>query len=69
MECARLAIDFLKFGLKINCTPPSGHIQTAATTTEDLMDQDSEVFPELKLIPEGLPHLRMIKHESRLIPG
>jgi len=44
-----------------------GHIRAAVVTTEDVMDQHPEVFPEA--IPEGLPPLRKITHEIRLIPG
>jgi len=67
IECGRLAIDFPKFGIMINCTPTSGHIRAAVVTTEDVMSQHAEVFPEA--IPEGRPPLRKINHEIRLIPG
>jgi len=53
IEGGRLAIDFPKFGIRINCTPTRGHIRAAVITPEDVMDQHSEVFPEV--IPEGLP--------------
>jgi len=67
IECSGLAIDFPKFGIRINCTPTSGHIRAAVVTIEDVMGQHPEVFPEA--IPEGLPPLRKINHEIRLIPG
>jgi len=67
IECGGLAIDFPKFGIRINCTPTSGHIRAAVVTTEDVMSQHPEVFPET--IPEGLPPLRKLNHEIRLIPG
>jgi len=67
IECGGLAIDFPKFGIRINCTPTSGHIRAAVVTTEDVMSQHPEVFPEA--IREGLPPLRKINHEIRLIPG
>ena len=67
MECGGFAIDFPKFEIRINCTPTSGHIRAAVITTEDVMGQHPEVFPEA--IPEGLPPLRKINHEIRLIPG
>jgi len=67
IECARLAIDFPKFGIRINCTPTSRHIRAAVITTVDGMGQHPEVFPEV--IPEGLPPLRKIKHEICLIQG
>jgi len=67
IECGRLAIDFPMFGISINCTPTSGHIRAAVITTEDVMEQHPEVFPEI--IPEGLPPLRKINHEIRLVPG
>jgi len=67
IECGGLAIAFTKFGIRINCTPTSGHIRAAVVTTEDVMGQHPEVFPEA--IPEGLPPLRKINHEIRLIPG
>jgi len=60
-----LAIDFFKFGIRINCTPSRGHIRAAVITTEDVMDQHLEVFSEV--IPEQLPPLRKINHEIRLI--
>jgi len=67
IECGGLAINFPKFGIRINSTPPSGHIIAAVVTTEDVMGQHPEVFPEV--IPEGLPPLRKINHEIRLMPG
>jgi len=67
IECGGLAIDFPMFGIRINCTPTSGHIRAAVVTTEDVMSQHPEVFPEA--IPEGLPPLRKINHEIRLMPG
>jgi len=66
IKCAGLAIAFLKFGIRINCTPTSGHIRAAVITTEEVMDHHPEVFPEV--IPEGLPPLRKINHKIRLIP-
>jgi len=67
IECGGLSIDFAKFGIRINCTPTSGHIRAAVVTTEDVMGQLVEVFPEAR--PKGLPPLRKINHEIRLIPG
>jgi len=67
IEGGGLAIDFPKFGIRINCTPTSGHIRAAVINTEDVMGQHPEVFPEA--IPEGLPPLRKINHVIRLIPG
>ena len=67
IECGGLAINFPKQGIRINCTPTSGNIRAAVLTTEDVMDQHPEVFPEI--IPEGLPPLRKINHEIRLKPG
>jgi len=67
IECGRLAIDFPKFGIRIKCTPISGYIRAAVVTTEEVMGQHPEVFPEA--IPEGLPPLRKINHEICLIPG
>src|SRR6195952_3331546 len=67
IECSGLTIDFTKHGTRINCTPTSGHIRAAVITTEDIMSQHPDVFPEV--IPEGLPPLRKINHEIRLIPG
>jgi len=66
IECCGLAIDFPKFGIRINCTPTKGHIRAAVVTTEDVMDQHPEVFPEA--ISEGLTSLRKINHEICLIP-
>jgi len=66
IECGRLAIDFPKFGIRIKCTPTSGHIRAVVVTTEDVMSQHPEVLPEA--IPEGLPPLRKINHEIRRIP-
>jgi len=59
-ECGGLAIDFPKFGIRINCTPTSGHIRAAVVTTEDVIGQHPQVFPEA--IPERLPPLRKINH-------
>jgi len=67
IECGELPIDFPKFGRRINCTPTSGHIRAAVVTTEDVMGQHPELFPDA--IPEGLPPLRKINHTIRLIPG
>ena len=64
IECGGLAIDFPKQGIRINCTPTSGNIRAAVLTTEDVMDQHPEVFPEVIL--EGLPALWKINHEIRL---
>ena len=67
IECGGLAIDFPKYGIRINCTPTSGNIRAAVVTTEDVMNQHPKVFPEV--IPKGLPPLRKINHEIRLKPG
>jgi len=67
IEWGGLAIDFPKFGIGINCTPTSGHIRTEVVTTENVMSQHPEVFTEA--IPDGVPPLRKINHEIRLIPG
>ena len=67
IDCGGLAIDFPKYGIRINCTPTSGNIRAAVVTTEDVINQHPEVFPEA--IPEGLPPLRKINHEIRLKPG
>ena len=67
IECGGLTINSPKFGISINCTPTSGNIRAAVVTTEDVMNQHPEVFPEV--IPEGLPLLRKINHELRLKPG
>jgi len=67
IECGGLAIHFPKFGIRINCTTTSGHIRAVVVTTEDAIGQHLEVFPEA--IPEGLPPLRKINQEIRLIPG
>jgi len=67
IKCGGLAIDFRKFGIRINCTPTSRHIRAAVITTEDVIGHYAEVFPEA--IPEGLPPLRKINHEIHLIPG
>jgi len=67
IECGGLASDFPKLGIRINCTPTSGHIRAAVVTTEDIMGQHPEVFPEAIL--EGLPPLRKINHEIRLMAG
>jgi len=67
IEYGWLAIDFLKFGIRINCTPTSRHIRGAVITTEEVMDQHPEVFPEV--IAEELTPLRKINHKIRLISG
>jgi len=67
IECGGLAIDFPKLGIRINCTPTSGHLRAAVITTEDVMGQHLEVFQEI--IPEVLPLLRKINHEIHLTPG
>ena len=67
IECGGLAIDFPKYGIRINCTPTTGYIRAVVVTTEDVMNQYPEVFPEV--IPEGPPPLRKINHEIRLKPG
>ena len=67
IECGGLAIDFPKQGIRINCTPTSGNMRVAVLTTENVMDQHPEVFPEV--IPAGLPPLRKINHEIRLKSG
>jgi len=67
IECGGLAIDFPKFGIRINWKPTSGHNRAVVVTTEDVMGQHPAVFPEA--IPEGVPPLRKIKHEIHLIPG
>jgi len=67
IECGGLAIDFPKFGIRINCTPTSGHIGAAVVITEDVMGRHQELFSEP--IPQGLPPLRKINHKIRQIPG
>jgi predicted aspartyl protease len=67
INCGELAILFPKLKVKINCTPTSGVVRAAVVSTEEVMDQHPEVFPEV--IPDGLPPLRKINHEIRLRPG
>jgi len=67
IECGGLAIDYPKFGIRINCTQTSRHIRAAVVTTEDVMGQHPEVFPEA--IPEQLPPLGKRNHEICLLPG
>ena len=67
VECGGLAIDFPKYGIRINCTPTTEYIRAVVVTTEDVMNQHLVVFPEV--IPERLPPLRKINHEIRLKPG
>jgi len=38
IECGGLAMDFPKFGIKINCTPTSVNIGAAVIITVDMMD-------------------------------
>jgi len=65
IECSWLAIDFPKFAIRIICKPTSGNIRAAVVTTEDVMGQHPEVFPEA--IPEELPPLGEINHEIHLM--
>ena len=67
IEGGGFAIDFPKYGIRINCSPTSGNIRAAVVTTEDVMNQHPEVF--LEVIPEELPPLRKINHEICLKPG
>ena len=67
IKCGGLAIDFPKYGIRINYTPTGGNIRAAVVTTEDVMNQHPQVFPEV--IPEGLPPLRKINHEIHVKPG
>jgi len=67
IECGGLAMDFPKFGIRINCTPISGHIRVVVITTEAVIGQHPEVFPEA--IPERLQPLREINHKICLMPG
>ena len=67
IECGGREIDVRKHGLRINCRYTSGKIRAAGVTTEDLMNQHSDVF--LEGIPEGQPPLRKINHEIRLKPA
>jgi len=66
IECGGLAIDFPKLGIRIYCTPTSGHIRAAVVSTEDVMGQHPAGLPQA--IPEELPPLRKINHEIRLMP-
>jgi len=67
IEDASLAIDFPKYGIRINCTPTSGNIRVGVVTTKYVIDQHPEVF--LEVILEGLPPLSKINHQIQLIPG
>ena len=67
IECRGLAIDFPKLVIRINCTPTCGNIRPVIITTEDVMDQHPEVFPEA--IQEGHPPLRKIHLEICLKLG
>jgi len=67
IECGVSAIYFPKFGIKINCTPTSGDIRAAVVTTEDVIGQHPEVFPQV--IPEGLPAVGKINHAIHLMSG
>ena len=67
IECGGLANGFPKYEIRINCTPTSGNIRAVVVTTEEVINQHPEVFPED--IPEVLQWLRKIKHEIRLKPG
>ena len=67
IECGGLAIAFPKYGIRINCIPTSGNIRAVVVTTEGVMNQHSEVFPEV--IPERLLLLRKINYKIGLRPG
>jgi len=47
IECGRLAIHFPKLVMRIKCTLTSCHIRAGVITTQDVMDQHTEVFPEV----------------------
>ena len=66
IECGGLAIDFPKYGIRVNCIPTSGNIRAVVVTTEDVMNQHPEVFPEVIL--KVLPPLRKINHKIGLKP-
>jgi len=64
IDCHKLTLEFLKQRVRVNCTPPSNYLRAAVVSTEEIMDQHADVFPES--IPEGLPHLRNSNHRIRL---
>ena len=65
IECGGLAIDFTKFGIRINCTPASRHIRAVVVTTEQRKNQHQKIVPEF--MPEGLLPLRKPNYEISLI--
>jgi len=67
IDCHKLSLEFPKHRVSVNCTPTSEYVRAAVVSTEEIIDQHAEVFPES--IPEGLPPLRKINHRIRLKPG
>jgi hypothetical protein len=65
--CGNLTIDFPKHMVRVNCTPTSGLVRAAVVSTEQIMEQHADVFPDT--MPEGLPPLRKINHRIRLKEG
>jgi len=67
IDCHKLSLEFPKHRVSVNCTPTSAYVRETVVSTEEIMDQHEDVFPES--IPEGILPLRKINPRIRLKPG
>jgi len=67
IDCHKLTLEFPKHRVRVNCMPTSEYVRAAVLSTEKIMDQHANGFPES--IPGGLPPLRKINHRIRLKPS
>ena len=66
-DCHKLTLKFPKHRVRVNCTPTSEYVRAAVVSTEEIMDQHADLFPES--IPEGLLPVSKINYWIRLKPG
>jgi len=67
IDCHKLNLEFLKHRVRVNYTPTSEYVRAAVVSTEEIMNQHADMFPES--ISEGLRPLRKINYRIRLKPG
>jgi len=68
IDCYKLTLEFPKHTVRVNCSSMGEYVRVAVVSTEKIIEQHAEVFPEsiLESILEGLLPLRKINHRIRL---
>jgi len=64
IDCQKLTVEFLKYRVRVNCTPTSKYVRVAIVSTEEIMEYHADGFSGSIL--EGLLPIRKMNHKIRL---